>query len=176
MVAKKTEMRITVSAVLALGSALALGATLAQGQNSLVDGMGWRNSKPATVEYLYPGQVTVPAGKPRTVALHFRIAQGMHINSNTPKEKELTPTTFSIPASSGVRLDGTVYPPGAEFRPPLDPKAKLSVYTGEFTLRARIVAVAGNHLVEAKLHYQACANNECTPPKTITAAIDVIGQ
>jgi hypothetical protein len=38
------------------------------------------------------------------------------------------------------------------------------------------VATAGNHLVEAKLRYQACDNNQCLPPKTITVAIDVISK
>jgi hypothetical protein len=38
------------------------------------------------------------------------------------------------------------------------------------------VAEAGNHLVEAKLHFQACDKNICMPPKTIPVAIDVIGK
>ena len=59
---------------------------------------------------------------------------------------------------------------------PLDPSTKLSVYTGEFTIQAKIVAAAGNHLVEAKLHFQACDKNACMPPKTIPVAIDVIGK
>jgi hypothetical protein len=50
------------------------------------------------------------------------------------------------------------------------------VYTGEFVIQARIVSEAGNHLVEAKLHFQACDKNICMPPKTISVAIDVIGK
>ena len=75
-----------------------------------------------------------------------------------------------------MRLDGASYPQGTEFTLPLDPETKLSVYTGEFTIQARIVATAGNHLVEAKLHYQACDKDACMPPKTITVPIDVIGK
>jgi len=59
---------------------------------------------------------------------------------------------------------------------PIDPTTKLSVYTGEFVIQARIVATAGNHLVEGQLHYQACDNNQCLPPRTITVAIDVISK
>ena len=55
-------------------------------------------------------------------------------------------------------------------------KTKLSVYTGEFDILARITATPGNHLVQAKLHYQACDQNECLPPKTINVPIDVIGK
>jgi hypothetical protein len=43
-------------------------------------------------------------------------------------------------------------------------------------IQAKIVAAAGNHLVEAKLHFQACDKSVCLPPKTISAAIDVIGK
>ncbi len=68
------------------------------------------------------------------------------------------------------------YPAGSEFTLPLDPETKLSVYTGEFTIQVRIVATAGNHLVEAKLRYQACDKDACMPPKTITVPIDVIGK
>ena len=59
---------------------------------------------------------------------------------------------------------------------PIDPKTKLSVYTGEFVIKARIVAAAGNHTVQAKLRYQACDQNQCLPPKTITVPIEVTGK
>jgi hypothetical protein len=133
-------------------------------------------AQPAAVEYLYPEQVTVAAGKSSEVTLHFRIAQGLHINSHTPREEFLIPTAFSIPDGSGVRLEGANYPEGTDFTLPLDPDTKLSVYTDDFTIQARIVATAGNHLVEAKLRYQACDKNACMPPKTITVPIDVIGK
>jgi len=157
----------------ALGAAMGLAALLAQGQ---ADAPGRSILKGAAVEYLFPEQVTVPAGKASDVALHFRIAQGLHINSHTPKDEFLIPTTFSIPEGAGVRLKEASYPAGAEFTLPLDPKNKLSVYTGEFVIQTRIVAAAGNHLVEGKLHYQACDKNACMPPKTIPVAIDVIGK
>jgi hypothetical protein len=132
--------------------------------------------KSEAVEYLYPEQVTVPAGKPTALSLHFRIRENLHINSHAPREEYLIPTVFSIPDSSGVRLANAAYPAGVDFTLPVDPKEKLSVYTGEFTIDARIVATRGDHLVEAKLHYQACDQNACMPPKTITVPIDVVGK
>jgi hypothetical protein len=164
-----SKSAIRVAAVLALGAA----ALFAQGQ---ADDPGRSILKGAAVEYLFPEQVTVAAGKASAVALHFRIAQGLHINSHTPREDSLIPTTFSIPAGFGVRLDRASYPSGADFTLPLDPSTKLSVYTGEFVIQARIVAAAGNHLVEAKLRFQACDKIACMPPRTIPVAIDVIGK
>lgn len=160
----------------ALASVLTLSFMPVQAQRPLLDSASHSAAKPAAVAYLYPEQITVSAGKPTTIALHFRIAPGLHINSHVPKEDELIPTVLSIPEGFGARLEGAIYPPGADFTLPLDPKTKLSVYTGEFIIQARIVAASGEHMVEARLHYQACDNNACMPPKTITAAIDVIGK
>jgi hypothetical protein len=153
--------------------ALGISVSLAHGQS---DQPGRSILKGAAVEYLFPEQVTVTAGQPAEVALHFRIAPGLHINSHTPKDEFLIPTTFSIPEGAGARLLEASYPAGTDFTLPLDPKNKLSVYTGEFAIQARIVAEAGNHLVEAKLRFQACDKNQCLPPKTIPVAIDVVGK
>ena len=161
-----------VAAALALG----IGGLFVQGQIPAGDTASRQLLKTAAVEYLYPEQVTVAAGKASDVTLHFRVAEGLHINSHTPKDEFLIPTTFSIPDGTGVRLEQATYPAGEEFTLPVDPQTRLSVYTREFTVQARIVASPGNHLVEGKLHYQACNKSACLPPKTIPVAIDVIGK
>jgi len=164
-------MGIWLRAVSAL--AIGVGAVVALGQadsasRSILNG--------AAVEYMYPEQVTVTAGKASEVTLHFRVAEGLHINSNKPKDDFLIPTTFSIPDGIGVRLENAAYPAGKDFTLASDPGNKLSVYVDEFAIQTRIVAEPGNHLVEAKLHFQACDKNICLPPKTIPVAIDVIGK
>jgi len=171
MAGMKRQIGVVAAAlVFGMVGLLALGQTLAGVRP------GRSIATPAAVEYLHPEQVTVAAGKTSKVTLHFRIAQGLHINSHTPREDDLIPTTFSIPEGSGVRLAAASYPAGTDFTLPLDPGTKLSVYTGEFVIQARIVATAGNHLVEARLRYQACDKNACMPPKTITVPINVIGK
>lgn len=166
----KLKVPVTVCASLTLMGALAFC------QEPLSETPHRSLIKTEAVAYLFPEQVSVPAGKPSPVTLHFRIKQDLHINSHSPREQFLIPTVFSIPESSGVRLAAASYPPGADFTLPADPKEKLSVYTGEFIIQARIVATPGDHMVEAKLHYQACDQNACMPPKTITVPIDVIGK
>jgi hypothetical protein len=120
--------------------------------------------------------VTLAAGKASPVSLHFRIAPGLHINSHSPKDEYLIPTAFSVPDGSGVKLENAVYPAGAEFVLPADPGTKLNVYTGEFTIQTKLVAEMGDHLVKAKLRYQACDLTACMPPKTITVPIDIVGK
>lgn len=156
-------------AVLALACAGAYGQFSSAKPDQSVDKLG-------AVEYLYPEQVTIPAGKASAVALHFRIEPGFHINSHAPKDEFLIPTVLSIPAEAGVKLEDATYPPGAEFVLPADPDTKLSVYTNEFTIQAKLVAEPGDHLVRAKLRYQACDKTACMPPKTITVPIDIVGK
>jgi len=155
---------------------LAIGGTRTYAQTFTENQADRSATKPAPVEYLYPEQVTVSANKLTTLNLHFRVVPGMHINSHTPKDEFLIPTTFSIPDGTGAQLKSTTYPTGAELTLPMAPQTKLSVYTGEFVIQAHIKATAGDHLVEAKLRYQACDNKSCLPPKTILVAIDVVGK
>jgi Disulphide bond corrector protein DsbC len=156
--------------------ALLIASLTAFSQSPLTDSPRRSVVKAEAVEYLFPEQVTLPAGKPSPVSLHFRIRPDLHINSHTPHSDYLIPTVFSMPEAAGVRLDSASYPAGADFTLPVDPSTKMSVYTGEFTIQARLVASPGDHLVEAKLRYQACDQNACMPPKTITVPIDVIGK
>ena len=165
-------MRIRIAAL----ASLAIACTLTFGQEPLTTAPRQSLVKTDSVEYLYPEQVTVPAGKASPVTLHFRIRQNLHINSHSPRAEYLIPTVFSIPENSSVRLADAAYPAGTDFTLPAAPDEKLLVYTGDFAIQAKIVASAGNHLVEAKLRYQACDQNQCLPPKTITVPIDVIGR
>jgi Disulphide bond corrector protein DsbC len=141
----------------------------------------WQDAKPGgakveAVKYLYPEQVTLPVGKATAVELHFRIAPGLHINSHAPKDKFLIPTSFSIPEGAGVKLESAAYPQGHDYTLPADPATKLNVFSGEFAIQARLTATAGDHLVEAKLRYQACDETQCMPPKTITVPIDIVAK
>ena len=152
------------AAVQGIGQSLQLGKS---------DGL---HLKQEPVQYLFPEQITAPAGKSTAVTLHFRVASGLHINSHSPHDESLIPTALSIPAESGVKLDSATYPQGADFILPADPQTKLIVYTGDFAIQAHITAAPGDHLVQAKLRYQACDQTQCMPPKTATVAIDVIGK
>ena len=157
-------------------TAVALVALSAVAQVQETPNAARSGAKAEAVQYLYPEQVTVAAGKSTPVTLHFRVKPGLHINSNRPKDEFLIPTVFSIPDSSGVKLESADYPAGSEFTLPVEPGTKLIVYTGEFAIQARLIAQPGDHMVEAKLRYQACDANACLPPKTITVPIDVVAR
>lgn len=169
-------MRQFMTAVLLCGLAGAVPAAVLA-QSSPFGNLGLSSSgKREAVEYMYPEQLTVTAGKSTPVALHFQIAPGLHINSHAPKEEFLIPTSLSFPANSDVKLEAADYPPGHDYVLPADPKTKLNVYSGRLVINAQLQAQPGDHLVRAKLRYQACDETQCMPPKTITVPIDVIGK
>jgi hypothetical protein len=132
--------------------------------------------KAASVTYLFPEQVTIPASKPSPVDLHFKVADGLHVNSHQPHAEELIPTTLAIPDSADVRLAAATFPRGKDFSFAINPKEMLNVYTGEFTVHATLVVSKGEHLVQGTLHFQACNNAACFPPRSIPVVFDVIAK
>ena len=169
-------MRNITKTILSTATAFFAVALLARAQFVDSGAQGPAGSKSQSVVYLFPEQVTIQAGKPSTVDLHFRVGPGLHVNSHTPSDKFLIATTFSIDGSEGVQLAAASYPAGETITLASDPGTRLSVYTGEFVIHAQIVSAAGNRLAQGKLRYQACDRNQCMPPKTITVPIDVIAQ
>jgi hypothetical protein len=131
---------------------------------------------PPAVRYLYPEQVSIPAGRPAVVELHFRIRDGLHINSHLPLEKSLIRTELVVVEPAGLKVDAVDFPPGADYALRALPKQKLSVYTGEVVLRAHVTARAGEHLMQGALRYQACDADSCYPPKQAPLALDVLAR
>jgi len=160
----------------ALPVSLALVFAAQTAQSSFGDLQSKPAAKPAAVSYLFPEQISVSADKPTAVELHFKVGDGLHVNSHTPHDRYLIPTTLKLPDTPGIRLTGVTFPAGTDFAFPSNPQEKLSVYTGEFVVRAEIAAVKGDHLVRATLHYQACNSATCMPPHDIPVAIDVIAE
>lgn len=119
------------------------------------------------VTYLFPEQVSIAAQKPATIDLHFRVADGLHVNSHTPREKSLIPTNLAVAETSGLKVTGVDFPAGVDYAFAFEPSEKLSVYTGDFILKAHLTAPAGNYMLQGLLRYQACDSRSCYPPKTI---------
>lgn len=131
---------------------------------------------PQLVRFLYPQQVTLRAGKPATIEMHFRINEGLHINSHEPRQKSLIRTELIEAEPAGVKIASVDFPTGADYAFPADPSQKLSVYNGEFVLTMHLVVQRGDHLLEGALRYQACDTNTCFPPRKLPVEIDVTGQ
>jgi hypothetical protein len=62
--------------------------------------------------------VTVTRGQGGTATLHFRVAPGFHINSNTPKSEFLIPTALKMDAPTDIALTKVSYPEGKDMSLP----------------------------------------------------------
>ncbi len=112
-------------------------------------------------------QQAVAAGKPGMLELRFQVADGFHVNSHTPKSELLIATQVTLQPAEGVKAGALVYPAGTAYSFSFDPKDKLDVYSGVFTVKVPVVATAGAHTVDGSLRYQACDHAACYPPKTL---------
>ncbi len=129
-----------------------------------------------SVHFLYPEQVSVAGGKDSVVDLHFRINDGMHINSHQPREKSLIPTQLMVIEPPGMKIGPVEFPAGADYALAAMPNDKLSVYTGEFVVHVHVNARAGDHMLEGVLRYQACDTNSCYPPRKAPVAVNVVAK
>lgn len=129
------------------------------------------HAKPKSyVSYVAEPQ-SVPAGKRGVLELHFRVADGFHVNSHTPKSELLIPTQISFEPASDVKADAPEYPKGTSYSFSSSPSEKLDVYSGLFTVKLPVASAAGNHTISGVLHYQACDHAACYPPKSLPVQV-----
>ena len=114
---------------------------------------------------------TIAAGKRSVIELTFKVADGYHVNSHTPKSDFLIPTDLKTQPVTGVNQSAPEYSAGQEFSFSFSPNEKLDVYSGSFTVKLPVVAQAGDHTVDATLHYQACDHAACYPPKSLPVQV-----
>jgi cytochrome c biogenesis DsbD-like protein len=140
---------------------------IALAQMGMMDGAGHPR---VYVTYAAEAQ-TLVAGRPGVLELRFRVVDGFHVNSHTPKSEMLIATTLTLQPADGVKEGTLKYPAGQPYAFPFDPSDKLDVYAGEFMVKLPVVATAGEHTVVGSLRYQACDNASCYPPMTVPVKV-----
>lgn len=120
--------------------------------------------------------VNLTAGKAQDVELRFRVDDGFHINSHTPKDEMLIPTALKLDAANGLQVLGESYPAGVSFRLPIGAGETLDVYQGEFRVMLRVVVPKGSSTLNGTLHYQACDNAACFPPRNLGVHVAVMAR
>jgi len=116
----------------------------------------------------------VPAGSAFDVAIVAVIQSGYHMNSHKPTESYLIPTEIAFGAAPGFKEVKTTYPDGQMMDFSFS-KEKLSVYSGQVTIRARLQAQAdaaqGDTTLPFTLHFQACNQTACLPPVRVSVPV-----
>lgn len=121
--------------------------------------------------------VAITPGHTMPVSFVFHVAKGYHINSNRPTTPELIPTQLHFSLPGEIVVGKVQYPPGQLMSFPFDKTQKLSVYSGDVTIRALVIAAQdakpGPLTIHGELKYQACDNSACYPPKKLPISFDV---
>ena len=108
------------------------------------------------------------AGSAARVALKVTVPEGLHTQSNKPRDPLLIPTALTIDAPPGVTANEIVWPPATDLIQ-AGAKLPLAVFEREFLVGVQLSmapSLEGEITVPAKLRYQACDANLCYPPAT----------
>jgi cytochrome c biogenesis protein CcdA/DsbC/DsbD-like thiol-disulfide interchange protein len=111
----------------------------------------------------------VRAGESIRLALKVSLPEGLHTQSNKPRDPTLIPTVLTIDAHPGVTIDEVVFPPSTDLKQAgLD--QPLAVFEREFAIGVQLALAAdipaGDFVIPAHLRYQACDSNLCYAPAT----------
>jgi thiol:disulfide interchange protein DsbD len=96
------------------------------------------------------------------------IESGWHINSNKPLDDFVIPTKLSF---DGTDLVSAEYPPHTVRTFTFSGGQKLAVYEGTIQIPFTAKLQTGD-TIKGKLHYQACNDTVCLPPRDAEVTID----
>jgi hypothetical protein len=119
--------------------------------------------------------VTAKAGATATVALSLQVDAGYHVNSTMPADPFLIPLTLTW-SPGALESSSVAFPKAQKGKYPFS-KKPVSVFTGSFEIVTQFKVASDAHpgsgAITGKLHYQACDDKACLPPKTIEVSVSV---
>ena len=109
----------------------------------------------------------VHVGEALRVALRVALPDGLHTQSNKPRDETLIPTELTIDAPAGVTVREIVWPPSTDLNQ-AGAEKPLAVFEQTFAIGIELALAAtvpvGDLVVPARLRYQACDSSLCYPP------------
>lgn len=122
-----------------------------------------------------PAKLSIKRGETAVVKLPVEMAEGFHVNSNTPADEYLIPLRLTWDAKP-LEVESVTFPKATLEKYAFSEKA-LSVFVSDFSIETRLKAPAdaspGLAMALGKLRYQACTDKLCLPPKTIEVRLPV---
>jgi len=117
-------------------------------------------------------RATVAAGGPARLALKVSLPEGLHTQSNKPKDETLIATVLTIDAPAGVTVDEIVWPKVSQLKQEGLPQP-LEVFDREFVVGVQVTLASsvpvGGLTLPLHLRYQACNDAMCFAPATVDA-------
>jgi hypothetical protein len=127
---------------------------------------------------IYASLEPAARGSSFQIAVVMKIRPGFHVNAREKSEDYLIATDLKAALPAGFNSGEVSYPKGKLEKFAFS-KAPLNVYQDTVILRLPVTALAsaplGEQHIPLKLRYQACSNELCLPPVTLTldAALNV---
>jgi hypothetical protein len=120
---------------------------------------------------IYASLDPVGRGSSFQIAVVMKIRPGFHVNAREKSEDYLIATDLKAALPAGFNSGGVSYPKG-KLEQFAFSKTPLNVYQDTVILRMPVAALAsaplGEQHIPLKLRYQACSNELCLPPVTLT--------
>ena len=114
----------------------------------------------------------VARGKAFQVAVVLKIRPGFHVNAREVSADYLIPTDLRAEVPAGFKPGDIVYPKGTLKTFSFSKNKPLNVYTDSVVIRIPLTALptapAGDNHMPLKIHYQACSDEICLPPVTLS--------
>ena len=114
----------------------------------------------------------VARGKSFQIAVVMKIRPGFHVNAREVSADYLIPTDLRAEVPAGFKPGDIVYPKGTLQTFSFSKNKQLNVYTDSVVIHLPLTALptapVGDSHLPLKLHYQACSNEICLPPVTLS--------
>lgn len=118
----------------------------------------------------------LPAGGRGRIVVAIEVPDGCHIQSHTPAEPFLIPTTLDLEGSDGLTFGPASYPVGDTERFDWTP-VELNVYRGRVEIEVPVLVEAGaspgRRTVSGRVRYQGCTENACLPPAETSVRVSL---
>ncbi len=109
------------------------------------------------------------SGEEFRVAIEVQLPEGVHVNSNEPRDSLLIPVVLTVHPPSGVSVLEVTYPEATDLEQ-IGAEELLAVYESRFTVGVRLAVASdiapGDLTVPASFRYQACDEQMCYFPQT----------
>ena len=100
-------------------------------------------------------------------ALQVSLPEGLHVQSNKPRDPTLIPTDVKVDAPEGIAVVEVVYPPSTDLKQ-VGQDQPLAVFERVFHIGVSLTisrsVAPGDVIVPVHLKYQACDATVCYPP------------
>jgi thiol:disulfide interchange protein DsbD len=157
-----TPRRVGGTIALVLGLGVVLGVLLPA---AAADAQAGAPKKPSEIANVTAALAPEATGR-GVLHVDVRILDGFHVNSHTPTEDYLIPTSLKIAPPEGAKAAEPAYPAGKTKKFSFADKP-LSVYEGAFRIDVPMTWAGPPPAVSGTLDFQACTDTQCYAPASV---------